>query len=147
MLLNNKGITEILYQIAYIKYKKHGVGMRQPVKKDLYDKFINWYILPAEKKEKIRIKTESDFARKHDISRKQVYIWKKRADFIPNIRKAFDKLSTNEKAKLYYSLLNNSGKSPRQAELWLELFYLREKSNTEGYNIIVDTSGLYSKNE
>ena len=120
--------------------------MRQPIKKDIYNNFINWYILPFEKKKKIRIKTESDFARKYDISRKQVYIWKKRADFISNIRKAFDDLSFNDKAKLYHSLVSKST-SPKYAKLWLELFYLREKSNTEGYDIIVDVSGLYSKNE
>lgn len=144
-MLNN-GITE---KIKYINQYKTGIkiSMRSPIKKDIYDKFISWYILPFEKRERIKIRTESDFARKYDISRKQVYMWKQRQDFKSNVETALKGQSIIDQSQFYHSLLRKTRTSPKYTKMWLDLYFNCEKSSREEQTIIIRTDKLFSPNE
>ncbi|MFQ5583057.1 MAG: hypothetical protein ACE5GL_01310 [Calditrichia bacterium] len=57
------------------------------IKKGIYKWFVSWYALPEEIKQALDITTETRFAQTSDISRKQLWVWKKKAKFQIDVRK------------------------------------------------------------
>jgi hypothetical protein len=92
------------------------------MKTNTYDDYLQWYVLPADMKKSLGIKTEKEFSQHHDISRKQLWVWKNKPNFRKDIHSALRNMAVKDQVEIYHSLFNQSTKNPKIFDLWKDLF-------------------------
>ena len=95
---------------------------RTLIKQDIYNCFLQWYVLPVEEKKDMGINSESDFAKTNNISRKQLWIWKNRPEFNEDVINALKTNAIIDQVKLYHSIFEKAKKSYKYAKLWFDLY-------------------------
>jgi hypothetical protein len=74
--------------IIATKRKTSGGGTREPKKKDIYGRFIEWIALTHEERAKMGLRFAGDFAQKYGVRPSTLSDWQKRPEFLDLKREA-----------------------------------------------------------